>query len=94
MQGPTIPWGPGRFDQDIFFCTPDARLPDGSTSQDHLRAIFYRMGFFDREIVALSGTHALGRCHTDRSGYDGAWTFSPTVVTNEYYRLLLGEKWG
>ena len=35
----------------------------------HLRDIFYRMGFDDREIVALSGAHAIGRCHEDASGY-------------------------
>jgi hypothetical protein len=29
------------------------------------------MGFGDREIVALCGAHALGRCHRDRSGFDG-----------------------
>lgn len=51
------------------------------------------MGFDDREIVALSGAHALGRCHTDRSGFEGPWSFSPTVMSNDYYRLLLGEKW-
>ena len=33
--------------------------------------IFYRMGFNDQQIVALMGAHALGRCHTDASGYDG-----------------------
>lgn len=33
-----------------------------------LRATFNRMGFNDREIVALSGAHALGRCHADASG--------------------------
>ncbi|KAG8533206.1 heme peroxidase [Bacidia gigantensis] len=93
MQGPTIPWRPGRVDRTISFCTPDGRLPDGAKGQDHLRAIFNRMGFDDREIVALSGAHALGRCHTDRSGFEGPWTFSPTVVTNDYYRLLLDEKW-
>ena len=51
------------------------------------------MGFNDQEIVALSGAHALGRCHADRSGFDGPWTFSPTVLTNDYYKLLLNEKW-
>ena len=74
-------------------CTPDGRLPDGAKDQTHLRAIFQRMGFDDREIVALSGAHALGRCHTDRSGFEGPWSFSPTVVSNDYFRLLLGEKW-
>ncbi|TVY20903.1 Cytochrome c peroxidase [Lachnellula arida] len=93
MQGPTIPYRPGRMDKDIAACTPDGRLPDASQGNKHLRGIFYRMGFNDQEIVALSGAHALGRCHTDRSGFDGPWTFSPTVVTNEYYKLLLNEKW-
>ncbi|KAI9812544.1 MAG: heme peroxidase [Thelocarpon impressellum] len=93
MQGPAIPWRPGRADADAAMCTPDGRLPDASKEQTHLRAIFGRMGFDDREIVALSGAHALGRCHTDRSGYDGPWTFSPTVLTNDYYKLLLEEKW-
>ncbi|KAI4158572.1 MAG: hypothetical protein LQ342_007311 [Letrouitia transgressa] len=93
MQGPQIPWRPGRADRDVSMCTPDGRLPDGAKDQSHLRAIFGRMGFDDREIVALSGAHALGRCHTDRSGFEGPWTFSPTVVTNDYFRLLMDEKW-
>jgi len=93
MQGPTIPWRPGRQDRDVAMCTPDGRLPDGAKEQKHLRAIFGRMGFDDREIVALSGAHALGRCHADRSGFEGPWSFSPTVMSNDYYRLLLGEKW-
>ncbi|KAL9126927.1 MAG: hypothetical protein Q9217_004103 [Psora testacea] len=93
MQGPLIPWRPGRQDRTMAFCTPDGRLPDGAKGSDHLRAIFHRMGFDDREIVALSGAHALGRCHTDRSGFDGPWSFSPTVVSNDYFRLLLSEKW-
>ncbi|OCT46764.1 Cytochrome c peroxidase, mitochondrial [Cladophialophora carrionii] len=94
MQGPTIPWRPGRQDKDVAFCTPDGRLPDGSKGQDHIRAIFGRMGFNDQEMVALSGAHALGRCHADRSGFEGPWTFSPTVLTNDYFRLLMEEKWG
>ena len=47
------------------------RLPDGALGADHIRDIFGRMGFSDQEIVALSGAHALGRCHPDRSGFDG-----------------------
>jgi cytochrome c peroxidase len=93
MQGPIVPWRPGRQDRDFSFCTPDGRLPDASKDQDHVRAIFYRMGFNDQEIVALLGAHALGRCHTDRSGFDGPWTFSPTTFTNDFFTLLLDEKW-
>lgn len=93
MQGPIVPFRPGRNDRDVSFCTPDGRLPDATQGSDHLRNIFGRMGFNDQEIVALSGAHALGRCHTDRSGFDGPWTFSPTILTNEYFRLLVEEKW-
>ncbi|KTW31276.1 uncharacterized protein T551_01348 [Pneumocystis jirovecii RU7] len=93
MSGPAIPWRPGRIDGVCTQCPPDGLLPDASKGQDHLRNIFYRMGFNDQEIVALSGAHALGQCHTDRSGYIGHWTFSPTVLTNDYYKLLLSEKW-
>lgn len=93
MLGPDIPFRPGRVDKDFTACTPDGRLPDAAQGQDHVRNIFYRMGFNDQEIVALVGAHALGRCHTDRSGYSGPWTFSPTVLTNDYFKLLLDEKW-
>jgi len=40
---------------------------------DHIRSVFQRMGFTDREMVALVGAHAMGRCHTDRSGFWGPW---------------------
>ena len=52
-----------------------------------------RFSFNDQEIVALSGAHALGRCHRDRSGFDGPWTFSPITVTNDYFKLLFDETW-
>lgn len=93
MQGPTIPWRPGRQDRDVSACTPDGRLPDASKDQKHIREVFERMGFDDREMVALCGAHSLGRAHTDRSGYDGPWDFSPTVFSNEFFRLLADEKW-
>jgi len=94
MGGPKIPWKAGRVDDtDNKKCTPDGRLPDAAQSEGHLRDIFYRMGFNDREIVALSGAHALGRCHTSRSGFDGPWTNAPTTVSNEYFNVLLNRRW-
>jgi cytochrome c peroxidase len=93
MAGPHIPWRPGRIDGTAAEATPDGRLPDAAQGPDHLRNIFYRMGFNDQEIVALSGAHALGRCHRDRSGFEGPWTFSPTTVTNDFFKLLFSEKW-
>ena len=71
MGGPKIGFRSGRQDGTIENCTPDGRLPDGDKAADHIRSIFYKMGFNDDEIVALSGAHALGRCHADRSGFDG-----------------------
>lgn len=93
MAGPKVPWRPGRIDGFESHVPPDGRLPDASQGAPHIRDIFYRMGFDDQEIVALCGAHALGRCHTDRSGYDGPWTFSPTTFTNDFYKLLFDEKW-
>ena len=93
MGGPTLRWRPGRSDSPAEKCTPDGRLPDAAKGNDHLRSIFGRMGFTDTEIVALSGAHSLGRCHTDRSGFSGPWTRAPTTFSNEYFKLLLSEKW-
>ena len=59
----------------------------------HLRDIFKPKGFNDQEIVVLSGAHALGRCHPDASGYNGPWNPTPLLLNNNYYKLLLNEKW-
>jgi len=87
--GPIIDFKAGRKDATKADCTPDGRLPDATKKSDHLRDIFYRMGFNDQEIVALSGAHALGRCHKDRSGFEGAWTAEPNTFDNEYFKNLL-----
>jgi len=94
LGGPKVPWRAGRSDAaDGKSCPPDGRLPDASKAHDHVRQVFGRMGFNDQEMVALIGAHALGRCHTDRSGFDGPWTNAPTTFSNEYFRVLLEEKW-
>ncbi|KAL7496069.1 hypothetical protein ACHAWT_006359 [Skeletonema menzelii] len=97
-----LPFHGGRVDAlDPSAVTPDGRLPGadsgppGADPSDaaHLRTIFNRMGFNDQEIVALSGAHALGRCHTTASGYDGPWTPTPTMFNNLYFSLLDSVKW-
>ncbi|TFJ80668.1 hypothetical protein NSK_008094 [Nannochloropsis salina CCMP1776] len=90
--GPSIPFRLGRKDAVEKEVTPDGRLPDAKQGHEHLRDIFYRMGFVDREIVALSGAHALGRAHADRSGFDGAWTKEPLVFDNAYFKELLAKE--
>mmetsp|Transcript_14897 Transcript_14897/g.24251 ORF Transcript_14897/g.24251 Transcript_14897/m.24251 type:complete len:349 (-) Transcript_14897:1510-2556(-) len=101
MGGPSLPFRHGRKDKT----ESDPKLPDGllpdadgrdhkdKNPADHLRDIFYRMGLNDQEIVALSGAHALGRCHETSSGFWGPWTRAPTTFSNEYFKLLLDEKW-
>lgn len=106
MSGPAVQWRPGRTDApepgtkaDPAKCqrpktiVEDGRLPDASQGAQHLRDIFHRMGFNDQEIVALSGAHALGFCHTDRSGYLGPWTRAPTTFSNMYFTELKGQEW-
>jgi len=94
MDGPDIPWQGGRTDfVDDSKLPPRGRLPDATQASDHLRIVFYRMGFNDQEIVALSGAHSLGRCHSDRSGFEGPWVNNPTRFSNQYYRLLLSSDW-
>ena len=39
MQGPKIPWRPGRIDGFAAQVTPDGRLPDASQGSDHLRNV-------------------------------------------------------
>jgi len=99
LGGPEVPWRAGRVDStspsDV---TPDGRLPNaanGSVEKDvgHLRGVFSRMGFNDQEIVALSGAHALGRCHADASGFVGPWTPTPTTFNNLYFKLLKNSDW-
>jgi len=94
MGGPKVPWRAGRVDHtDGKKCPPDGRLPDASKGAQHIRDVFYRMGFNDQEIVALIGAHVLGRMHTNRSGFDGPWTRSPTTFSNDFFVQLKENKW-
>lgn len=90
--GPKIPFRFGRKDAtESVPPTPADRLPDADQRMSHLREVFYRMGFNDSEIVALSGAHTLGRAHKDRSGKDGPWTKVPIVFDNTYFVEILKE---
>jgi len=90
--GPDIPFRFGRQDAtEKVVPTPADRLPDADKRMPHLRDIFYRMGFNDAEIVALSGAHTLGRAHKDRSGFDGPWTHVPIKFDNSYFVEITKE---
>uniref|UniRef100_A0ACD5YAT6 Uncharacterized protein n=1 Tax=Avena sativa TaxID=4498 RepID=A0ACD5YAT6_AVESA len=91
--GPTIDFIPGRKDSPD--CPEEGRLPDAKQGASHLRDVFYRMGLSDKDIVALSGGHTLGKARLDRSGFDGAWTKDPLKFDNSYFvELLKGDSDG
>lgn len=68
-------------------------FPNGAKdAAQHLRDVFYRMDFDDREIVALSGAHSVGRAFKERSGtvpegYGDAnatkWTHSSAIARKD-----------
>lgn len=93
--GPHIPFACGRKDaEESAPEVPSGRLPDASKGSDHLRWVFSeKMGFNDQEIVALSGAHALGEGHKNRSGYEGPWTHTPKHFSNTFFTELLGKTW-
>ncbi|XP_022950950.1 L-ascorbate peroxidase 3 isoform X1 [Cucurbita moschata] len=85
--GPSIDFVPGRKDSNVV--PEEGRLPDANQGASHLRDIFYRMGLTDKDIVALSGGHTLGRAHKDRSNFEGPWTKDPLKFDNSYFVELL-----
>ncbi|XP_059623459.1 L-ascorbate peroxidase 3-like [Cornus florida] len=91
--GPTIDFVPGR--KDSMDSPKEGRLPDAKQGASHLRDIFYRMGMSNKDIVALSGGHTLGRAHKDRSGFEGPWTQDPLKFDNSYFvELMKGDTEG
>lgn len=96
--GPKIPWRPGRQDTtDKSIVPANGLLPDASQDGKYVKNFFERLGFNERETVALIGAHCLGRCHKHRSGYEGPWGPSFNMFTNDFFvRLLQGwhiKKW-
>ncbi|XP_035546909.1 probable L-ascorbate peroxidase 6, chloroplastic/mitochondrial isoform X1 [Juglans regia] len=90
--GPKIPMKYGRVDVTApTDCPEEGRLPDAGppSPADHLREVFYRMGLSDKEIVALSGAHTLGRSRPERSG----WGKSETKYTKDGPGAPGGQSW-
>eukprot|EP01130_Rhizamoeba_saxonica_P015367 TRINITY_DN6876_c0_g1_i1.p1 TRINITY_DN6876_c0_g1~~TRINITY_DN6876_c0_g1_i1.p1 ORF type:complete len:310 (-),score=58.78 TRINITY_DN6876_c0_g1_i1:168-1097(-) len=102
--GPQITWLDGRCDApNDTYVPPQGNLPDAikpddvaptwNKTMDAVKDVFARMGFNYRETVALIGAHAMGKCHADRSGFDGPWTPSPESFSNQFFVILKLGDW-
>jgi len=66
----------------------------GNATGQNVRDAFTKMGFGDKETVALvAGGHTFGKCHSSRSGFEGQWTHTPTQWSNSYLQNLLNLDW-
>lgn len=107
MGGPAVFWKSGRIDKDPRKITakeipPNGRLPDASRGPPHLRDIFYRMGFNDQDIVALSGAHCTHyliqasddaiRTDQDMMDLGHILQLDSRTSTLNYFSLLNGNK--
>mmetsp|Transcript_24610 Transcript_24610/g.45858 ORF Transcript_24610/g.45858 Transcript_24610/m.45858 type:complete len:376 (+) Transcript_24610:65-1192(+) len=100
LGGPIVPWVSGRPDAEACDeAVTEARCPVANSGSidadiDHMKVLFGRIGGLQyKHIVALFGAHSVGSCHENASGYSGTWTTDETTFSNEYFRLLLEEKW-
>lgn len=93
LQGPYIPWRPGRVDLPENMTPDNGRLPDAAQDANYVRHYFERLNMNDREVVALMGAHALGKTHLKNSGYEGPWGAASNTFSNEFFVNLLNEDW-
>ncbi|CAM6121034.1 unnamed protein product [Calypogeia fissa] len=93
--GPKIPMKYGRVDTLVEEeCSVEGNLPaaDPPKPADHLRQVFHRMGLSDKEIVALSGAHTIGRSRPERSGF-GKKETKYTNPKDKYIGNPGGQSW-
>ena len=67
----------------------------GNNNGNDIRNVFANMDFTnDTETIALiAGGHTFCKCHSDRSGFEGAWIFTPTQWSVSYIENLLDLDW-
>ena len=98
IEDPSLAVPAGRLPGAEFGCSGevdvDGKLVGWENLAKHIRSVFTRMGFTDREIVVLlCGGHVYGRCHSAYSGYEGVWVEEPTKFSNEYAADMIEDEW-
>eukprot|EP00808_Paulinella_micropora_P021450 g26999.t1 len=94
-----MPFCPGRTDAtegsaSRLVAWTAQQLDGHSTDVYHFKESILLLGLSLQEGVALiGGGHALGKKHLQRSGFDGAWTDTPTKLNNQFFVNLFEEEW-
>lgn len=96
LSGPHIEMSWGRVDatsdQAPAICPPEERFPDWDDGATTIREKFGRMGFGDRDIVALIGAHTVGKAHPETMGFPFRnWDNSPIVFDNQFFDFVLSK---
>jgi len=72
----------------------EGRVCGWEKTSQHVKDVFHRMGISSQEAVALlCGGHVYGRCHPERSGYNGPWVEEPDKFSNEYAADMVDDDW-
>jgi len=70
------------------------RLPNENFSADHVMEVFRdRMGFSQKETVALMGAHSLGKMEPHNTGYAGKWDRTFSLLDNIYFSQIINKPW-
>lgn len=72
----------------------EGRICGWEKTSQHVKDVFHRMGITSQEATALlCGGHVYGRCHPERSGYNGPWVEEPDKFSNEYAADMIEDDW-
>lgn len=98
LGAPVMPFCPGRIDDSngmgSQYLEREIYLDAAVGSAAEIRESMMIMGFNEAEITVLNGGgHSIGKCHSNRSGFEGPWTTNPTVFSNSFFTTLLDNEW-
>jgi len=89
---------PGRVDDEdgssSKYLDPNIYLDAEKATAEDVKESMRIMGLSHREMTVLNGGgHTLGKKHFWKSGFNGKWTHTPTVLSNSFFHMLLEHEW-